>query len=257
MRVAAVDGVKTPEGLGTCGLDTEIEQFGKYVTGIPNEVVLWPKETRRFQPTITFPTTLSGEQHGCIAYFDAAQLSGDSISLVYRNAHVLRVNLLAPVSRGLFTQVPSAYSKTTTSTSPWYIHVANGSGLVAVEAVNTGTITQRVAAKCELTTKWWWTHTYSTFVTWEVAWNSKYLLACEFPGVSPLVLWAEASISLAYQSVWIADQPLIKLPEELTVPKTIVVQRSRFFFPHQLIIALVWLGILAIVLVRIFLSKRH
>lgn len=40
MRVAAVDGVKTEDGLGTCGLDTEIEKFGKYVSGIPNEVKL-------------------------------------------------------------------------------------------------------------------------------------------------------------------------------------------------------------------------
>lgn len=40
MRVAAVDGIKTEDGLGTCGLDTEIERFGKYVSGIPNEVKL-------------------------------------------------------------------------------------------------------------------------------------------------------------------------------------------------------------------------
>lgn len=38
--------------------------------------------------------------------------------MVYRYAHILRVKLLAPVSRGLYMQAPSELSKTTTSTSP-------------------------------------------------------------------------------------------------------------------------------------------
>lgn len=51
---------------------------------------------------------MTGQQIGCIAYFDAAQLSGENaVSMIYRSAHVLRATLTPPLRRSLTTHYPT------------------------------------------------------------------------------------------------------------------------------------------------------
>ncbi len=253
MRLAVVDGEKTESGLGSCWLEGEIERFGKYVSGIPNEVTLWPKESRRFQPTIQFPDTLTGEQYGCIAYFDAGQLSGgEGISMIYRYAHVIWANLTPPLKRSLTTQYPQDVLFPPKQHVPGFLSIAEWSGVMAVELINTGTIDSRVAAKCEVTTYWRGTHTYSAIITKDVPSGQKEVLVCSLPIDAKMTLQATARMTLAYSSLGIADQPLIKIPEEYTEIREIHLQRKQFFLPKVLLAGLIIISLLTIVGVRKF-----
>ncbi len=67
-----------------------------------------------------------------------------------------------------------------------------------------------------------------------------------------MTLQASARMTLAYSSLGIADQKLIKIPEEYTEVREIHLQRKQFFLPKILIAGLIIISLLTIVGIRKF-----